>query len=224
MNQPTALENGQERPWRLGCAFLTLVVALLAAVPIVYLGYHYALRQLPSLFSRPLYPDAQARLCEWMDLADDARCTADSAYAHEFLPELRKRYPTGTNAEAVSSELRAYADHCTGWISRGDNGDFQDCQYSLDGDRHLMLYVTGRKDSGAADESGEVWRICSFDVGNGSLWDIYVCDPPMNTGLLLVMSDNTFLAAPGFGIAFLAFDLLILGLVVLLRRPLGVWR
>jgi hypothetical protein len=122
----------------------------------------------------------------------------------------------------VVGELAPYADHCTEWITRGEYGDYQDCQYSLDGDRHLMLYITQRKETGAGEETAAVWRTCSFDVGNRSLWDIFACDPPLNTGLLLVMSDNTFLSAPGFSIAFLLFDVLIIGMVVVLRRPLRI--
>jgi hypothetical protein len=218
----TRVEYDLARPWRLGCAILALVLVLLAAVPIAYLGYHYLLREVPDLFSPPLDPGVAASLCAQLDLAGDPRCAGGPVSAYEFLPALRQQYPVGTAGPAVDAELGAYTDYCTDWIARGDNGDFQDCQYTFDGDRHLMLYVTQRKDPGADEEKAQVWRTCSFDIGNGSLWDIYACDPPLTTGLLLVMSDNTFLSAPGFTLAFLAFDLLIISLVVVLRRPLGI--
>jgi hypothetical protein len=222
VTDPTPVEYDQTGPWRLGCAILALVLVLLAAVPIAYLGYHYLLRQAPGLFSSPLPPDVGEALCTQLDLAGQAPCASDPVYAYEFLPTLRERYPAGTAGPVVDTELGPYADYCTDWIVRGDNGDFQDCQYTFDGDRHLMLYVTQRKDPGAAEETAQVLRTCSFDVRNRSLWNIYACDPPLTTGLLLVMSDNTFLSAPGFTLAFLGFDLLIVSLVVLLRRPLGI--
>jgi hypothetical protein len=222
VTDPTPVEYDLAKPWRLGCAILALVLVLLVAVPIAYLGYHYLLRQVPDLFTSPLPPAAGQALCTQLDLAGDPRCAGDPVYAYEFLPAVRQRYPAGTAGAVIDAELGAYADYCTDWIARGENGDFQDCQYTLDGDRHLMLYVTQRKDPGADGETAQVWRTCSFDIRNGSLWNIYACDPPLSTGLLLVMSDNTFLSAPGFTLAFLAFDLLIVGLVVLLRRPLGM--
>jgi hypothetical protein len=220
--EPGSIDTDQADSWRLGCAILGLVLLLLAAVPIAYLGYHYALRQAPDLFSDPLRPEVANDLCALLDLTGDVRCNEGSVYAYELIPDLRTRHPQGTAGDVVDGELGKYADYCSEWISRGANGDFQDCQYTLDGDRHLMLYVTQRKDPGADEKTAEVWRSCSYDVGNGSVWDIYACEPPLNTGLLLVMSDNTFLTAPGFGIAFLAFDVVIVSLVVLLRRPLGI--
>jgi hypothetical protein len=212
----------QAQPWRLGCAILALVLVLLVAVPIAYIGYHYGLRHLPTLFTEPMKSDTADELCLLLDLTEDPRCAGNSAHAFEFLPELLAQYPKGTAGETVDSDLGHFADYCTEWITRGEYGDYQDCQYSLDGDRHLMLYITQRKETGAPAGTATVTRTCSFDVGNGSLWDIYACDPPLSTGLLLVMSDNTFLSAPGFSVAFLIFDVLIVSLVVVLRRPLGI--
>jgi hypothetical protein len=222
VTDPARAEYDLAKPWRLGCAVLALVLVLLAAVPIAYLGYHYLLRQAPALFTSPLQPAATEALCARLDLAGDPRCAGGTAYAYQFLPALRRRYPAGTPGAVVDAALGPYAGSCSGWISRGAEGDFQDCRYTLDGDRDLMLYVTQRKDPGAAAETALVWRTCSLDVRNGSLWNIYACDPPLSTGLLLVMSDHTFLSAPGFTLAFLAFDLLAVTLVILLRRPLGI--
>jgi hypothetical protein len=220
--QPTANDLDQETPWRLGCAVLALVLVLLAAVPIAYLGYHYTLRHLPALFADPLPPTAAAELCQRFDLAGTPPCSNAPTYAYQFLPALHHRYSPGTPGDVVDRELGPYAVACTGWIARGENGDYQDCQYSLDGDRFLTLYVTQHRQPAEDQASAGVWRTCSFDVGNPSLAGIYHCAPPLNTGLLLVMSDNTFLTAPGFTAAFLAFDLLIVGLVVALRRPLRI--
>ena len=77
----------------------------MAAVPIAYLGYHYALRRLPTLFSGPLEPDAATELCQLLGLAGDPRCRGDAAHAFEFLPELRARYPQGTPGDTVAAEL-----------------------------------------------------------------------------------------------------------------------
>ena len=219
MIQPAPEDLDQETPWRLGCAVLALVLLLLAAVPIAYLGYHYALRHLPSLFSDPLPPATAAELCQRFDLTGDPACNGRPAYAYQLLPALHRRYPPDTPGDVVESELGPYTISCSGWVDRSENGAYQDCCYSLDGDRFLQLYVTQHRDPAAGQATTRVWRTCSFDVGNPSLAGIYTCDPPLSTGLLLVMSDNTFLTAPGFSVAFLAFALLIVGLFLALRRP-----
>jgi len=220
--QPTPDDLDQETPWRLGCAVLALVLVLLASVPIAYLGYHYALRHLPTLFSDPLPPATTAELCQRFDLAGNAACSGRPAYAYQLLPALHRRYPPDTPGDVIERELGPFTVACSGWIDRGENGHYQDCRYSLDGDRFLTLYVTQHRDPAADQATARVWRTCSYDVGNPSLTGIYACDPPLSTGLLLVMSDNTFLTAPGFSVAFLALALLIVGLFLALRRPRSI--
>ena len=202
---------------------LALVGLLLAAVPLTYLGWHYLLRHLPTLFARPLEPAAAAELCAMLGLEGDPRCSAGQAYGFEFLPDLLERYPRGVpgGPQSVAAELAPYQLECTGWIERAGQGDFRDCQYGFQRDRDYLLHLTLRKETGAAEGTEQVWRTCSYALGNRSLWDLYACRPALNSGFLLVMSDNTFLIGRGFATVFALTDLLLLAALVLLWRREG---
>lgn len=198
---------------RSGCWITALVCILVAVVPLTYIGYHFGLRHLPALFNRPLAPSVAADLCRLLQLEGDPRCRG-KVFVFDFFPDLRDRYPRGSSRAQVAAEIGPYHLSCTEWISRGDNGDFQDCRYGFDGDRGFLLFLTLWKETGASVEEAAVWRTCTYAVGNGSLWNIFACQPPLNSGLLLVMSDNTLLVGGGFSLVFLVVDLAIVGGVV----------
>ena len=217
-NEPTP-----GNPTRLGCWMLLVVIVLLLAVPLVYVGYHGVLRLAPGLFARRLSAGELEQACALLDLDNDPRCQQAKSYGYEFLPELLGRYGPGTPLPQIAEELGAFQVSCSDdWIQRGELGDYLDCHYAFDGDRDLTLYLMLRKEVGAPAESAMVERTCTLNLRTGSLWDIYVCRPALNSGLFLVMSDNTFVVARGFRIAFLAVDVLLLALLVWLARRANV--
>jgi hypothetical protein len=210
-------------PARLGCWILLVILALLLAVPIVYVGYHGVLRLAPGLFARRLPAGAQEQACALLNLDDEPRCQQARSYNYEFLPDLLGRYGPGKSLSQIEEELGAFQVSCSDdWIQRGDLGDYLDCHYAFDGDRDLTLYLMLRKEVGAPAESAAVERACTLNVRTGSLWDIYTCRPALNSGLFLVMADNTFVVARGFRVAFLVVDVLLLALLVWLARRANV--
>lgn len=215
-NQSTQSDQGRQRQAILGS--ILLVALLLAAVPISYVGYHFFLRHVPNLFVKPLESPVAADLCSLLDLQDDPKCQADRNYPYEFFGDLRTRYGRGVAIERVNAEIGAYQLACSDWVNRGDNGDFEDCRYSFEGDRDFVLHITYQKTTDAPETAGSVWRTCSYDVNNQSLWDVYACQPALNTGFLLVMSNNTFLIGRGFTLLFLLMDVILLVLLVRLWR------
>lgn len=207
---------------RLGCGLFLVIAVLVLAVPIVYLAQHLVLRQLPAVFARPLAAETVQETCSLLGLAGDSRCDGRRVYGFEFLSELAARYAPGTPWDQVADELGPYQVRCTEWINRGESGDFMDCFYAVDGNHWQNLYLTVRKDAEAPERTASVARSCSPNIRRGSLWDIYACRPALNSGLLLVLSDNTFLVGPGFGVAFVAVDVALLALLIWLARRANV--